>query len=57
MNFVNTDILEKEIELKFGQKLANIKYNEPFKESRITSIYNEKSDNVDALESFKKNEK
>ena len=48
---------KQKIEQTFGQKLANVKDNDPFKASRITSINNEKSDEVDAWESFKKNEK
>ena len=56
-NLVNTDVLQKEIEQKFRQKLANVKDNDLFKASRITSIDNKKTDEVDALESFKKNKK
>ena len=56
-NFVKGDILEKEIEQNCGQKLANVKDNDPFKAFRITSINNEKSDEVDALEPFKRSEK
>ena len=56
-NFVNSVILEREIEQKFGQKLANVKDNDPFKASRITSVNNEKSGEVDALESFKMSKK
>ena len=39
---------KQKIEQTFGQKLANVKDNDPFKASRITSINNEKSDEVDA---------
>ena len=55
-NFLNNDILKKEIKQKFGQKPANVKDNDPFKASRITSINNEKSDEVDALELLKEKE-
>ena len=48
---------KQKVEQTFGQKLANVKDNDPFKASRITSINNEKSDEVDAWESFKENEK
>lgn len=57
MNFVDSDIRGKEIEQKFGEKIANVRDNDPFKASRNTSINNEMADEVDALEAFKKGEK
>ena len=45
-NFVNSDILEKKMEQKLGQKLANSKDNYPFKSSGITYINNDKTDQM-----------
>lgn len=53
-NFINSDVLEKEIEFKFDQKYADIKKDDSFKAVKIT-IKNEKSDEVDARNAFKKN--
>ena len=39
-NFGNSELLEKEIEQKFEQKIANAKDDDPFKMSRITAINN-----------------
>ena len=39
-NFGNSELLEKEIEQKFEQKIANAKDDYPFKMSRITAINN-----------------
>ena len=47
-------MLEKEIEFKFGQKYANFKGDDAFKAAKITSIENEKSDEIDALNALKK---
>ena len=52
-NFINSDVLEKEIEFKFDQKYADIKKDDSFKAVKIT-IKNEKSDEVDARNAFKK---
>ena len=56
-NFVDSKLLKKETEIKFEQKLANVKDDDSFKMSRITAINNEKNREVDALEAFKENEK
>lgn len=50
---INSDVLEKEIEFKFDQKYADIKKDDSFKAVKIT-IKNEKSDEVDARNAFKK---
>ena len=42
MNFVDSDIRGKEIEQKFGEKIPNVRDNDPFKASRNTSINNER---------------
>ena len=39
-NFGNSELLEKEIEQKFEQKIANAKDDDSFKMSRITAINN-----------------
>ena len=56
-NFVDSKLLKKETEIKFEQKLANVKDDDSFKMSRIAAINNEKNREVDALETFKENEK
>ena len=51
---INSDVLEKEIEFKFDQKYADIKKDDSFKAVKITTIKNEKSDEVDARNAFLK---
>ena len=48
--FVNSELLGKKIE----QKIANIKDDDAFKKSRITTINNEKAGEVEALEALKR---
>ena len=41
-NFVNGDLLEKEIEQKFQQKITNIRYDNPLKNAKLKSLINQK---------------
>ena len=37
-NFVNSDILEKQIEQNFQQQIANVRHDDPFRSARIMSM-------------------
>ena len=39
-NFINSDVLEKEIEQNFQQQIANVKHDNPFRSAKINSIKN-----------------
>ena len=54
-NFINSDILEKQIEQNFQQQIANVKYDDPFRSVQITSINNQVE--RDILECLKNKEK
>ena len=54
-NFVNSDILEKQIEQNFQQQIANVKYDDSFRSAQITSINNQEE--RDVLECLKNKEK
>ena len=54
-NFINSDILEKQIEQNFQQQIANVKYDDPFRSAQITSINNQVE--RDILECLKNKEK
>ena len=55
-NSVNSDILERQIEQNFQQQTANVRHDNPFRSTRITSIKNQVKDGRDALECLKNNE-
>ena len=55
-NFVNTDI-EKQIEQDFQQHIANVRHDDPFRSTRITSIKNQNKEERDALECLKNKDK
>ena len=54
--FVNTEILEKNINQEFHQKIALIKDDDPFKNARIAELENEK-ETIDSLNCLKTKEK
>ena len=54
-NFINSDILEKQIEQNFQQQIANVKHDDPFRSAQITSINNQVE--RDILECLKNKEK
>ena len=56
-SFVNSDILEQNINQEFEQKIALIKENDPFKNAQIAELENEKKTNIDALNCLKEKEK
>ena len=55
--FVNSEILEKNINQEFDQKIALIKDDDPFKNARIVELENEKETSIDSLDCLKKKEK
>lgn len=52
--FVNSEVLEKEMEQKFKQGVSNIQDDDPFKDPRIKSLCNQKADELDILNALKK---
>ena len=56
-NFVNSDIFQRQIEQNFQQQIANVRYDDPFRSSRITSIKNHVKYERNALECLKRKEK
>ena len=56
-NFVNSEILENEIEENYNRKISVIKENDPFKNARIAEIENTKKTEIDALNCLKEKEK
>ena len=52
--FVNSEILEKNINQEFDQKIALIKHDDPFKNARIAELENEKETSIDSLNCLKK---
>ena len=55
--FVNSEILEKNINQEFDQKIALIKDDDPFKNARIAELENEKETSIDSLNCLKKKRK
>ena len=55
--FVNSDVLEQQIEQDFQQQVANVKHGDPFRSARIKSIKNQNKEDVDALDCLKNKEK
>ena len=55
--FVNSEILEKNINQEFNQKIALIKDDDPLKNARIVELENEKETRIDLLNCLKKKEK
>ena len=51
--FVNTEILEKNINQEFDQKIALIKDDNPFKNTRFVELENEKETSIDSLNCLK----
>ena len=55
--FVNSNLLKQETEQTFQQHLAEVKYDNPFKNAKITVIENENKEEHDALEVLQKKER
>ena len=55
--FVNSEILEKNINQESDQKIALIKDDNPFKNARIVELENEKQTSIDLLDCLQKKEK
>ena len=56
-NFVSCEILEKNINQEFEQKIALIKEDDRFKNTRIAELENEKKTNIGSLNYLKQKEK
>ena len=50
-------MLEQEIEQNFQQQIANVKHDDPFRSAKTISIKNHNKEDLDKLESLKKNER
>ena len=50
--FVNSDLLEQEIEQTFQQQLAQVKHDDPIRNARITALENQNREELDALEAL-----
>ena len=55
--FVNSDILERQINQEFEQDLSTVKYDDPFRAVKIKSLELVKSEAMDALNCLKGKEK
>ena len=53
-NFVNSDLLEKEMEQNFQQKVKNTKNVALFKNAKVPTLNHQRSDDKDVLERRKK---
>ena len=53
-NIVNSELIEKEIEKTFNEKMLKIKANDPFRNGKITSLNNQRKEDLEALECIKK---
>ena len=56
-NFVNSEILERNINQEFEQEIALIKQDDPFKNARIAELENKRQTDIDSLDCLKKKEK
>ena len=56
-SFVNSEVLEKNINQEFEQEIALIKDNDPFKNTHIVELENKKQTDIDLLDCLKKKEK
>ena len=56
-DFVNSDMLEQQIEQDFQQQIVNIKHDNPLRSAKISSIKNQNKEHLDALDCFKTREK
>ena len=55
-NFVNSEILERNINQEFEQEIALIKQGDPFKNAHIAELENERQTDIDSLDCLKKGE-
>ena len=53
-NFVNSEILERNINQEFEQEIALIKHGDPFKNAHIAELENERQTDIDSLDCLKK---
>ena len=55
--FVNSDILERQINQEFEQNLSTVKFDDPFRAVKIKSLESVKNEKMDALNCLKEKEK
>ena len=54
---MNSDILEKQINQEFEQKLSTVKFDNPFRVVKIKSLESVKTEEMDVLSRLKENKK
>ena len=52
VSFVNSDVLEQQIEHDFQQHVANVRHDDPLRSAKINSIKSQNTEDLDALEAF-----
>ena len=57
LSFVNSNLLGQEIKQSFQQQLAEVKYNHPFRNARITALENQNREELDLFEALQKKER
>ena len=55
--FINSDLLKQEIEKTFEQRLAEVKYDDLFRNAKITVIENQNKEECNVLEALEKKER
>ena len=56
-SFINSDLLDRQVEQDFQQQMANIRPDDPFKPLRIALIKNKNKEERDAIDCLKQKEK
>ena len=51
--FVNSDVVEQQINQQFEQNISTVKYDNPYKTARIKTCESQKNEEVDALKCLK----
>ena len=55
--FVNSDVLEQQINQQFEQNISTVKYDDTYKTARIKTFESQKNEELDALKCLKEKEK
>ena len=56
--FLSSELLEREIDKKFNDKMMKIQKNDPFWDIKLTALnYKRKEDDLQAIEAFKEKQK
>lgn len=55
--FVSSELLEKEIDEHFNLEMMKIQQNNPFCKIKMTALHNEKKEDLESIDAFKKTKK